>query len=153
VRVERFQGSGRLQLTATVFGDTPSGACMPNDTTLCLLDGRFSVNLDFTRPGEPTERARVDQREDQWGTFAFFATSNIPNGMVTMGPRPNGFLAVQVSPLQAAALEDHLRPSHPDHQALRQGPGRPGADHRPRCLPAVGRLRRPGSLLRRPAVR
>jgi hypothetical protein len=79
-------------------------SCIPTATALCLLDGRFTVSVVFTRPGEAPETATVDRREGQWGTFQFFANSQIPNAMVTMGPRPNGFYAVQVPPLQAAEL-------------------------------------------------
>jgi hypothetical protein len=50
--VDRFDGSGRFQLTATVFGGAePAGACVPDATTLCVDDvpgdHRFRVTVGF----------------------------------------------------------------------------------------------------------
>lgn len=107
LRALRFEGAGEYQATITTFlAGGSGGSCQADDTTLCLFGGRFAVRVFFRRPGTPGEGfATVGRREDQWGTFFFFGSGGIPHALVTMGPRPNGMLAVQIPPLQAAEVE------------------------------------------------
>ena len=52
--------------------------CAPNDSTLCLLDGRFKVQVDWRNEAGETGAGRIppDQRFDDGGRFWFFNPDN-----------------------------------------------------------------------------
>jgi|GEM_PF-1227057 len=64
-----------------------SGSCVPGPTTLCLLDGRFQVEVEWENPRPPGDRgvgtvvptagAEVSAGEDSTGIFWFFTPENL----------------------------------------------------------------------------
>lgn len=73
---------GRLSL-ATNAG----GPCLPATARLCLLDGRFSVEIDWIRPGASGE-ATMLPGSDSSGTFWFFRPENLEGAVKVIDGRP-----------------------------------------------------------------
>ncbi len=60
-----------------VQASDPAGTCAPDDTTLCLLDSRYSVRASWsTADGETGEAQVVRAGTDETGLFWFFEPSN-----------------------------------------------------------------------------
>ena len=84
--VDRFAGAGEYQLSASVLGAGPAGACVPNATTLCLDDqpgdARFRAEVYFeaTQGSQPSGQAQaialLDKGVAQGGLFYFTNSSN-----------------------------------------------------------------------------
>lgn len=75
-------GSSRADAVAAplvVSGEAETGTCVPSDTTLCLLDDRFAVEVDWAVPngtfGEGT--AVTSDQSERTGYFWFFRKDNI----------------------------------------------------------------------------
>lgn len=58
----------------TIPGQLTGGICHPDATTLCLLDGRFQVKVDFSDPQQPAQAAGV--QPDGSGLFYFTNPDN-----------------------------------------------------------------------------
>lgn len=54
-----------------------ANGCIPDDFTLCLLNGRFAVKATFQAPGGPSTAAHVEKLTDQTGYFWFFNAENV----------------------------------------------------------------------------
>lgn len=54
-----------------------ANGCIPDDFTLCLLNGRFAVQATFQVPGGQTTAARVVKLTDQTGYLWFFNEENV----------------------------------------------------------------------------
>ena len=55
-----------------------SGSCRPDRTTLCLLDGRFAIQVDWSNPGNGTSgQGGADRLSNLVGTFFFTEASNV----------------------------------------------------------------------------
>lgn len=67
--------------TVTVLDDDlDTGPCVPDDTTLCLNDGRFRVQMEFRRPNDPAlqpAQAVALEGVDSSGLFYFSNQRNI----------------------------------------------------------------------------
>jgi plastocyanin len=57
--------------------DLPTGPCQPDDTTLCLHDGRFQVEVRFRAPGGPERMASRIPLSERAGLFWFFNEANV----------------------------------------------------------------------------
>jgi hypothetical protein len=57
--------------------DTQPDTCVPDNTTLCLNDGRFRVQAAWKRVGGPTQQARAVGLTADSGYFWFFDAANI----------------------------------------------------------------------------
>lgn len=55
----------------------PKGACVPGDRTLCLLGGRFRVDVDWTDPGGVAGSGRAVPLTAASGAYWFFAPNNL----------------------------------------------------------------------------
>ncbi|MDY7094853.1 MAG: hypothetical protein SX243_17915 [Acidobacteriota bacterium] len=67
-----------------------TGACAPDATTLCLLDGRFQLRLEWSdqrRPGRTGDGMAVEGT-DQTGYFWFFQESNLELMVKVLDGRP-----------------------------------------------------------------
>ena len=68
-------------LAAAELGVTTSpasGSCRPGRTTLCLLNGRFAVQVDWSNPGNGTSgQGGADALSNLVGTFFFTDSSNV----------------------------------------------------------------------------
>ncbi|MDY7094854.1 MAG: hypothetical protein SX243_17920 [Acidobacteriota bacterium] len=67
-----------------------TGACTPDATTLCLLDGRFQLSLEWSdqrRPGRTGDGMAVEGT-DQAGYFWFFQPSNLELMVKVLDGRP-----------------------------------------------------------------
>ena len=76
ILVNRFTGAGRFQTTVTLFGERPAG-CVPSDTTLCLNNDRFKVEVawrDFD--GNLGTAKDVGFSSDDSGLLYFFSANN-----------------------------------------------------------------------------
>ncbi len=74
ILVDRFDGEGDFQVTATLFEDT--GACIPDATHICLLD-RFRVSLEWEDFQNVTRDAlRVGFGTSDSGLFYFLDPNN-----------------------------------------------------------------------------
>jgi|CXWL01.1.fsa_nt_gi CSLREA domain-containing protein len=51
-------------------------ACIDGDTTLCLNDGRFAVEVDYATPSSGSGAGHGDKLSNESGTFWFFAADN-----------------------------------------------------------------------------
>jgi len=72
--VDRWEGKGLGTGTGTQGG----GACVANETTLCLRDGRFVAEIDFRDFQNQTGAARVSSlRTVDSGLFYFFDENNL----------------------------------------------------------------------------
>lgn len=68
--------SGHSQMFLVQAGD-PSGACAPDDETLCFLDSRYAVRASWwTADGETGSARVVRAGTDETGLFWFFEPSN-----------------------------------------------------------------------------
>ncbi len=54
-----------------------ANGCIPDDFTLCLLNGRFEVKATFQTPGGQTTAAHVAKLTDQTGYLWFFNDQNV----------------------------------------------------------------------------
>jgi hypothetical protein len=54
-----------------------TGSCVPNDTTMCLNNGRFQVRATFQTPTGQPENARVEKLTGDTGFLWFFSASNV----------------------------------------------------------------------------
>jgi len=65
--------------TLTILDDdsTEPGPCIEDDHTLCLLGGRFRVEVVFTPPGGVEQPANAIPFTDRAGTFWFFNEANL----------------------------------------------------------------------------
>jgi hypothetical protein len=65
--------------TLTILDDdsVEPGPCVEDDHTLCLLDGRFRVEVVFTPPGGVEQPANAIPFTDRAGMFWFFNENNI----------------------------------------------------------------------------
>jgi hypothetical protein len=62
---------------AFVVGGAGGGGCVPDDETLCLQDGRFSLMVEWRDPANGAmRRARARSQLDQTGIFSFFDDEN-----------------------------------------------------------------------------
>lgn len=75
--IRRVSGSGIYQFNVTNFGAEPVADCIQDDDTLCLLGGRFKVEVVFRPPGGTTQPANAIPFTDRAGMFWFFNENNI----------------------------------------------------------------------------
>ena len=73
----RLQSAPGVELAAVrLVGESDSG-CVPSDTTLCLVDSRFEVSVDWSAAGGGTGAARtVPGGTNNSGLFYFFEPDN-----------------------------------------------------------------------------
>jgi plastocyanin len=57
--------------------DVPAGPCVADDTTLCLHDDRFRVQVSFRPPGEDARLAHKIDLSERAGLFWFFNPANV----------------------------------------------------------------------------
>lgn len=74
-------GDGDVESTASltflVEASEPAGTCEPDDRTLCLLDSRYAVSIDWNEPdGTPRTAAVVHAGTNNSGLFRFFGRDN-----------------------------------------------------------------------------
>ena len=70
--------AARAQTVPSTFPPSTSGSCTPDEHTLCLVVGRFSVVASFQpTPTGPTFQATAVPFSDNSGYFWFFDASNI----------------------------------------------------------------------------
>ena len=69
-----------LPLATPAAGAAATGTCVEDETTVCLLDGRFAVQVDWTRPNATTgvgHRAEGTGSSQKTGYFWFFNPVNV----------------------------------------------------------------------------
>lgn len=64
------------ETAATCASDPPIGACVPDDSTFCLLDGRFAVEVSWRRFNGTTGIGQRVTGSDNSGLFYFFGPDN-----------------------------------------------------------------------------
>ena len=74
-------GDGDVESTASltflVEASEPAGTCEPDDRTLCLLDSRYAVSIDWNESdGTPRTAAVVHAGTNNSGLFRFFGRDN-----------------------------------------------------------------------------
>jgi len=76
--ITRSSGAGAYQFTVTNFGgQSTGGPCVQDTDTLCLLGGRFRVEVVFRPPGGTTQPATAIPFTDRAGMFWFFNENNV----------------------------------------------------------------------------
>lgn len=77
-RVDRLTGSGLYQLTVTTFhGQSSTGPCVEDADTLCLLDNRFRVEVDWRTPQGTEGKGNAKTLTSDTGYFWFFDENNV----------------------------------------------------------------------------
>lgn len=73
----RFQDVEDRARAVGVRAEFDPNGCIPDDFTLCLLDGRFAVQATFETSTGQSGAARVQKLTDQTGTLWFFDQANV----------------------------------------------------------------------------
>ena len=78
ILAQRFDGAGEFQISATLFGENTGtgGGCTPDTNTVCLLDDRFKVEIDWRDFNGNTGDGRVVTTSDDSGLLYFFDPDN-----------------------------------------------------------------------------
>ena len=68
-----------VSVPLVVSGEAETGTCVPSDTTLCLLDDRFAVEVDWVVPGQDSGQGTAVPAagSERTGYFWFFREDNI----------------------------------------------------------------------------
>jgi len=76
--VDRLVGEGEYQLTVTTFaGQTTPGPCVEGPNTLCLVDDRFRVEVDWRTPQGDVGVGHAKELTPDTGYFWFFNEENV----------------------------------------------------------------------------
>lgn len=75
--VNRLAGLGQYQLTVTTFQAQSTGPCVQDTDTLCLLDNRFRVEVDWRTPQGGEGKGNAKKLTTDTGYFWFFEENNV----------------------------------------------------------------------------
>ncbi len=71
------KGIGIIQDAAAKLTQVTQPVCVPGEKTLCLNDGRFEVEVEWTSDGVQLSEASVNQVSNESGEVWFFAPDNV----------------------------------------------------------------------------